>query len=89
MIACFPSRWMYVFTFSTFTSNKVSNATLISVFVASRRTMNSSRFPSFWFWAGVPSRKFSVYSVTYGWRRTSWGRIVTHSTPATRPARSP
>src|SRR2546427_9606672 len=89
MIACFPSRWMYVFTFSTLTSKRVSNASLICVFVAVRRTMNSRRFPSVCFRAGVPSKKFSVFSVTYGCRRTSYGFTVIRPTPAARPARSP
>ena len=89
MIACFPSWWMYVFTFSTFTSNRASKASLTCVFVAVRRTMNSRRFPSACFCAGVPSKKLRVFSVTYGWRRIACGSTVTGSTPAALPERSP
>src|ERR1051325_3075222 len=63
--ACFwPSVPILVFTNATLASNARSIAVLIACFVASRRTMNSS----------LLSRSIAaiVFSVTNGWRMTSY-----------------
>src|SRR5256712_2467890 len=79
MIACFPSRRTNVLTLATFTWKSSSNAFFTWSRDASRRTMNSRRLPSFRFCAGVPCIMFSVFSVTYGWRRISWGFMRANS----------
>src|SRR5207249_457872 len=85
MIACLPSLRTNVLTFSTFTWKRSSNAFLTWSRVACRRTRNSRRLPSFKSCAGVPWSMFIVFSVTYGWRRISWGFTAANSSAPRAP----
>src|SRR4030065_1589921 len=68
MIACLPSFMILTLTLDPFASNLSSKAFLISVFVESLRTTNSSLLPSLRSCWGVPDMAFIVFSVTYGCR---------------------